>query len=165
MSVKMSKEDQKKTCRRYLENYLKENNLELTALSKKGVESLKIEGVSRAVKREILDELKADRTEPEKMDVYQDFIEELYKHKDRLHELQEEPQGFILRDYKESHELKERLEDIQKLDEQIGVSVKMNKDIHRQLKEYGRVLGGISIREFVHIALKDLLVKLGNIGV
>ena len=164
MSGKMSTEDQKIACRQYIENYLKENNLEIAALSKKGVESLKIEGVSRAIKRKILDELKADRTEPEKTEDYQNFIAELYKHKDRLYGLLEEPRGSIQREYKESHELKEGLEDIQKLDKQIGVSVKMNKEIHRQLKEYGRILGGISIREFVHIASKDLLVKLGRIS-
>jgi len=166
--MSLSKDEQQIRFQTHLENFIKENEVDINSLSVKAVDAMKIEGVNRDVKRTILKELKAQtklvESKSEDVYVYHDFIEELYNRKDRLFQLLDSQRGLSLTTSKTTSNLKDELADIQKLDEQMGVSVKMNRDIHSQLKEYGRLLGGVSIREFVHIALKDLLIKLENIN-
>jgi hypothetical protein len=192
MSQKMTKENQRSICRKYFENYLKENDLEISSLSVKIVESMKIDDVSRVVKREILREMKSGGTKPEKSNdtekltekinqligevddfhrLYDfshkeiEFIHQLFKQKNKLFDVMEGQQVFGLKkdDDKEVLKLKDKLSDLHKLDDQTGVSVKLNKDIHKELKEYGRLLG-MSIREIIHIGMKDVLKYLETVS-
>ena len=176
----LTKNKQKEIFRKYLLNYLEENDLAASRLRMKDVESMEINGVSRSVKREILSQIKSgERDEEELGDQVENkkedyaiaatkissevinFIHELFKQKERLQELLDGKRDRGLK--KDSDEevviLKERLSDIHKLDEQTGVFVKMNKEVHSKLKEYGRLLN-LSIREIVHIGMKDTLKNL-----
>ena len=175
----LTKNKQKEIFRKYLLNYLEENDLDASRLRMKDVESMEIKGVSRSVKRGILSQIKSGEKDEELGDQVENkkedyaiaatkispevinFIHELFKQKERLQELLDGKRDRGLK--KDSDEevviLKERLSDIHKLDEQTGVFVKMNKEIHSKLKEYGRLLG-LSIREMIHIGMKNTLKNL-----
>ncbi len=185
MSKRIAKDDQKVICRKYLTEYLKENNREIDVLTIKDVDSMNIDKVSRLVKREILEEMKVASDigsirQLKKwvgslafdMDTFfmlynfskteVDFIHELFNQKEKLYNLIDVTREVRLkRDNDEEVVLiKEKLTDIDKLSDQTPVSVKINKDIYQKMREYGRMLGGMSVREMIHIGMKDLLNKI-----
>lgn len=185
MSKRIAKDDQRVICLKHLTEYLKENNIEVDALSMRDVDSMNIDNVSRIVKREILKEMK-DASEigsikQMKKDINSlacyiadfdliydlsrkevEFIHELFKRKERLYSTMDELREVGLKrdDDEEVILIKERLTDIDKLSDQTPVSVKINRDIYQKMREYGRMLGGMSVREMIHIGMKDLLNKL-----
>jgi hypothetical protein len=175
----MKNDEQRVTCREYLEGYLKENDLEVSSITIKDVDSMKIDGVSRQIKREILGEMK-DGVEGLKDQINRltgviddwgllydfskeevDFIHDLFKNRDKLLKVSEGQRELGLKkdDDKEVLELKEQLSDIHKLKDQNTFSVSINKDLYGKMMDYRR-LYDMSIRDIVHIGMKDLLEKL-----
>jgi hypothetical protein len=187
MTRKISKDDKKDIFKKHLEGYLRKNNLEISSITIKDVESMKIEGVSRQIKREILRDMKEGEVNSEEQKKIKEldqrlnqltglvddllriydlsymevqFVHELFHHKDRLLNTSTEPRELEIKreDDEEVLSIKDKLSDIQSLEEQKGVSVKINQDLYKQMKEYGRSMG-LSIRQIIHLGMKEMMEK------
>jgi hypothetical protein len=88
-----------------------------------------------------------------------DFIHELFKNKDRVFQEGQRELGLKKDDDDEVILIKEKLSDIHKLNDQSTISVGINKEMYGKMKEYGRLLD-LSVRQMIHIGMKDLLEKL-----
>jgi hypothetical protein len=172
MENKLTKEQQSEIFKKHLEGYLKKSNRQVYDVSVNQVDSIKIDGISREVKRKVLKKMKTTETDTE-LDINKEekianltsdeieFIKDLYRDNEKIYKLLNRGDTLALKkeDDEEVLSVRKRLSDIQKLENQKGVLVKINKDLYKQMRIFGRSMG-LSIREIIHIGMKDMMEKM-----